>query len=151
MTGTGCTADSADSDGSANPTEKPHPKPAKNTPAYDDQKLGDRVERALATRIDDTGTDPALVESGLERVGDGIHTRPKLPRGAPYKLSVACAGKGRITLTIRAAKPSRQTVSCDAVPSTQRITGSRNNLEIDTAGAPGATGMVGWRVSRVAD
>lgn len=142
---TGCTGDS---DGSDKATGKPRPEPTRSSPAHDEQKLGDRVEKALGTGVDDS--DPEFVESGLERVSDGVHTRPKLSRGASYKLWVACAGKGKITLSapIRAEKPTRQTVSCDGVPVVQRITGSRSNLEIEAEGLRGATGMVGWRVSK---
>ncbi|MFE6403358.1 DUF3558 domain-containing protein [Streptomyces alboflavus] len=139
---------SGDSDGSGESTEKGSPKPTRTAPVQDDPKLGQRVKEALGTdELEDTGT---LVESGLERVSDGVHTRPKLSPGRSYQVAVACAGKGKISLSIRAEKHTRETVDCDGVPVTQRTVGSRSNLEIDTSGLPGVRGMVGWRVSKVA-
>ncbi|MFD5699540.1 hypothetical protein [Streptomyces lasiicapitis] len=139
---------SSDSDGPDESAEKGSPKPTRTAPVQDDPKLGQRVKEALGTdELGDSG--PLLVESGLERVSDGVHTRPKLSPGRSYQVAVACAGKGKISLSIRAEKPTRETVDCDGVPVMQRTVGSRSNLEIDTSGLSGATGMVGWRVSRV--
>lgn len=138
---TGCTDDS---DGSG----KSHAEPTKTSPTHDEQKLGQQVKEALGTQaIDDS--DPLFVESGLERISDGIHTQAKLPPGTRYELKVACAGTGKIELSIEGGKPDHQTVRCDGVPATQRTSGAQGPLQIDTTGRSGAAGMVGWRISRI--
>ncbi|MFE7395180.1 hypothetical protein [Streptomyces sp. NPDC057557] len=70
-------------------------------------------------------------------------------RGRSYKLAVACAGKGKVTLSIALKDPVRQTVDCDGVPLRQRITAAAAKVKIDTEGMPGATGMVAWRLDKV--
>ncbi|MEW2524865.1 hypothetical protein [Streptomyces sp. NPDC047071] len=142
---TGCTSDS---DGSDEPTEKTRPTSGKSAQAQDEQKLGKRVKEALGTEtIDDS--DPSFVEAGLERVSEGLHVRPELTEGTSYELTIACAGTGRISLSVRGGKPAQRTVDCDGVPATQRTVGSQRQLEIDTKRLSGATGMVGWRISKV--
>ncbi|MEU2558618.1 hypothetical protein ABZ626_04640 [Streptomyces longispororuber] len=121
--------------------------PGTAAPDRDERKLGQRVREALGTEtIDDR--DPLFVEAGVERVGDGIHARPELAPGAEYEVVVACAGKGRIRLSI-GGEPTRRGVRCDGVPTTRRASGSRQAIEIDATGEAGAAGMVGWRVSKV--
>ncbi|MFD4483350.1 hypothetical protein ACFWPU_45635 [Streptomyces sp. NPDC058471] len=142
---TGCTDDA---DGSSKSPAKSHAEPTKTRPTHDEQKLGKQVKEALGTQaIDDS--DPLFVESGLERISDGIHTQPKLSPGTRYELKVACAGKGKIELSIEGGKPGHQTVGCDGVPATHRTSGSRSKLQIDTTAGPGAVGMVGWRISKI--
>ncbi|MCI3907777.1 hypothetical protein [Streptomyces spectabilis] len=141
---TGCTGDS---DGSDEPTGKARPTSGKSAQAHDEQKLGKRVKEALGTEtIDDS--DPLFVEAGLERVSDGLHARPELAKGTSYELAIACAGTGKISLSVRGGKPAQRTVDCDGVPATHRTVGSPEQLEIDTKRLSGATGMVGWRISK---
>ncbi|MEU1115487.1 MULTISPECIES: hypothetical protein [unclassified Streptomyces] len=141
------TACTGDSDGSDEPAGKTHPTVGKSTPTHDEQKLGRRVKEALGTEtIDDS--DPSFVEAGLERVDDGLHARPELTKGTTYELAVACAGTGKISLSVRGGEPARRTVDCDGVPATQRTVGSPGPLEIDAERLSGATGMVGWRISK---
>ncbi|MFF9507442.1 hypothetical protein ACF1BU_13435 [Streptomyces sp. NPDC014724] len=112
-----------------------------------EKRLGEQVQQALGT--EEVGdSDPLFVEAGLERVSDGVHTEPELTRGRSYELAVACAGKGRITLSIALKNPVRQTVECDGVPLRRRLTASVAKVSIDTEGKPGATGMVAWRLDK---
>ncbi|WP_326736706.1 hypothetical protein [Streptomyces sp. NBC_01022] len=98
----------------------------------------------------DISDDPGFVEAGLERVGDGFHSVPDLPPGTAYELAVVCTGSGKITLSIASKTPVRRTVDCDGAPFRQRLTDPADKLRIDAAALPGATGMVAWRVDRVA-
>ncbi|MFD8288810.1 hypothetical protein ACFV2B_11385 [Streptomyces lavendulae] len=43
---------------------------------------------------------PEFVESGLEKVTDGVHARSTLTQDRTYKLSVVCVGTGSVQLTI---------------------------------------------------
>ncbi|WP_413752427.1 hypothetical protein NRF20_09825 [Streptomyces sp. R-74717] len=112
-----------------------------------EERLGKQVQEALDTE-EVSDSDPLFVEAGLERVSDGLHTEPELMRGRSYKLAVACAGKGEITLSIALKNTVRQTVKCDGVPLRQRLTASAAKIRIDTEGMPGATGMVAWRLDK---
>ncbi|GHE75220.1 hypothetical protein GCM10018785_49500 [Streptomyces longispororuber] len=142
--GSGGAADKADGPGRA-----PRSTPTTAAPDRDEAELGRRVREALGTEsIDDR--DPLFVEAGVERVGDGIHARPELAPGAVYEVVVACAGKGRISLSIGGER-TRRGVRCDGVATARRTPGSRETVEIDAAGEPGAVGMVGWRVSKVGE
>ncbi|MFB6704942.1 hypothetical protein ACFCW6_09540 [Streptomyces sp. NPDC056333] len=123
-------------------------KHASESSAHAEERLGEQVEEALGTEeIGDN--DPLFVEAGLERVSDGFHTVPELTRGRSYTLAVACAGKGRIILSLVLQNPVRRTVACDGVPLRRRITVSAAKVKIDTEGMPGATGMVAWRIDKV--
>ncbi|MGA4849670.1 hypothetical protein ACOBQB_26695 [Streptomyces sp. G5(2025)] len=143
---TGCSEDGGGADGAGRGAR---PTAAGSSSAGGDEEFGERVRKALGTEsIDDS--DPLFVESGLERVGDGIHARPKLRPGTVYEVVVACAGKGRIDLSIAGKGPTHRTVDCDGVPTTARTTGARDELRLDATGRSGAAGMVGWRISEVA-
>ncbi|MFC9246785.1 hypothetical protein ACFT7S_23165 [Streptomyces sp. NPDC057136] len=112
-----------------------------------EKKLGKQVEEVLDTAEVSDG-DPTFVEAGLERVSDGFHTEPELIRGRSYKLAVACAGKGKISLSVVLNDRVRQTVQCDGVPLRLRITASAAKARIVTEGIPGVTGMVAWRLDK---
>ena len=74
---------------------------------------------------------------------------PELTRGRSYTLAVACAGKGKIILSVALKNPVRRTVGCDGVPLRRRLTASAAKITIDTEAMPGATGMVAWRMDKV--
>ncbi|MFG2496716.1 hypothetical protein ACGFSB_00620 [Streptomyces sp. NPDC048441] len=141
---TGC---SSDTEKPNEPTGSPTRKATPTAPVQDEQGLGKKVKEALGTEsIDDS--DPLFVESGLERVSDGIHTDSVLSKGSSYELSVACAGRGKVSLSVGLKGHVRQTVLCDGVPVLQRITDSPSKVKISAEGASGATGMIGWRITR---
>lgn len=146
---TGCTSDSGGPTGPNAPGSSPRPQPERPSETSDgaEERLGRQVEEALGTR-DISDSDPLFVEAGLERVSDGLHTEPELTRGRSYKLAVACAGKGKITLSIALKDPVRRTMECDGVPLRQRLTASAAKVRIDAEGMPGATGMVAWRLDK---
>lgn len=58
-----------------------------------------------------TGT---LVEAGVERVTDGIHTEPGLAKGKTYRLNLVCGGSGSAQLQFAPAKAGTgAAVPCD--------------------------------------
>ncbi|MDX3765214.1 hypothetical protein OG963_20320 [Streptomyces sp. NBC_01707] len=143
---TGCTSEPGGPNAPASSPGQPRESPSSPSDLTDD-KLGKQVERTLDT-AEVSDSDPTFVEAGLERVGDGFHSVPELTRGHSYKLSVVCAGKGKIILSIAVKNPVRQTLVCDGVTFRQDLTASAAPIKIDGDGMPGATGMVGWRLDK---
>ncbi|MFH8394636.1 hypothetical protein [Streptomyces sp. NPDC018036] len=87
-----------------------------------------------------------MVESGVERVTDGIHTEPSLSEGKTYRLNLVCVGRGSAQLTFTPASAGTTTkVSCDQSVVQQRIT-VRKSIRIDVDGAKGAAGVIAWRI-----
>ncbi|MFJ2609774.1 hypothetical protein ACIQOU_10210 [Streptomyces sp. NPDC091279] len=109
------------------------------------KQLTSQVETALGLT---TGAHSgSFVESGVERVSEGIHTRPELTDGA-YRLSLVCAGGGAATTVITApGTPTTKRLPCDQSLDSEHLTGGRS-FRIDVVGAPGATGMAAWRIDR---
>ncbi|EFL19365.1 predicted protein [Streptomyces sp. C] len=91
---------------------------------------------------------PEFVESGLERVADGVHARSALAGGRTYKVSVACVGTGTVELTIGDKAPP-QAVPCDGVRSSRPVQDPPDVLPVDITAAAGATGMVAWQITAV--
>ncbi|WP_327710656.1 hypothetical protein OG912_20680 [Streptomyces sp. NBC_00464] len=149
----GCTSESDGPGGPAGPhastsspaTPRPNPSGAE---AHAEKQLGRQAQEALGTV--DISDDPRFVEAGLERVGDGFHSVPDLPRGKAFDLAVVCTGSGKITLSIASKTTVRRTVDCDGVPFRHPFTAPAGKLRIDAGALPGATGMVAWRVDRAA-
>ncbi|WP_426364562.1 hypothetical protein [Streptomyces sp. E-08] len=137
---TGCTggapsADAPPPSATAEPTGPPSPR------ADTEHDRGERAQAALSTVSPD---DPEFVESGLERVGDGVHTRSPLTAGKAYRISVACVGTGHVKVAVADGAP--RSVPCDGVPVGRRVEHAPPRLPIDVTEAPGATGMVAWQV-----
>ncbi|MFE7775760.1 hypothetical protein ACFU5O_18035 [Streptomyces sp. NPDC057445] len=146
---TGCTEGSGSSE---RPTKRVTPptssQPERHSPGATDRKLGEQAEAALDTVTID---DPEFVESGLEALGDGIHTNSPLTRGKSYQLAVACAGRGKARLSVRIKdQPAVQSFDCDGTAVHQRIAAAPSRLRIDVDGEPGSSGMVAWRISEAA-
>jgi hypothetical protein len=130
---------------------KKAPRSNDSTSVTSDQAKALELKAKKALGIAETDdADDLFVESGLERVGDGIHTRTTLTRGKSYTLAVACAGTGNVHLTVTAKPPARQTVECDSVPVRHRITNAPAQIEIDVEATAGSTGFVGWRIDELA-
>ncbi|WP_345497413.1 hypothetical protein [Streptomyces racemochromogenes] len=91
---------------------------------------------------------PEFVESGLERVADGVHARSALARGRIYKVSVACVGAGTVELTIGDEGPP-QAVPCDGVRASRPVQDLPDVLPVDITAAAGATGMVARQITAV--
>ncbi|MFF9819040.1 hypothetical protein [Streptomyces sp. NPDC014006] len=124
----------------------PLPVPSRSASAgsTDEKRLTEQAQAALAAVHSGQ-----LVESGAERVTDGIHTEPDLTKGKAYKIYVVCYGSGSARLTLKPASAgSTTTVPCDQSVVQQRITGQKP-LRMDVDGAQGATGVIAWRIDAV--
>ncbi|MER7901287.1 hypothetical protein ABTX62_35825 [Streptomyces sp. NPDC096046] len=140
----GCSSDHKDI-GSKDPKLSTTPSAASDQT----KALEKKVEEVLrVAHVDDTNG--LFVESGLERVSDGVHTRSALTNGKSYTLVVVCAGVGKVRLAVTTKPPVRQTVECDSVPVRQRITDAPAQLLTDVEGLAGATGVIGWRIDELA-
>jgi hypothetical protein len=109
-----------------------------------EKELTERLEAALAGFHSGR-----MVESGVERVSDGIHTEPLLTKGGTYRLNLACAGTGSARLRLTPAGAAERTdVPCDGSVRRQRITADAP-IRIDVDGVAGATGMIAWQIDEV--
>ncbi|MFJ8662274.1 hypothetical protein [Streptomyces sp. NPDC093795] len=139
----GCTDDAKPSGApSASTTGNPTGTQPPRGESEEDQ--GKRAKTALETVSPD---DPEFLESGLERVRDGVHNLSPLKKGKTYKLSVACVGTGSVKVVIADKAP--QSVPCDGVPVGQRVENAPAQLPIAINAAAGATGMVAWQIVSV--
>ncbi|MFI8220422.1 hypothetical protein [Streptomyces sp. NPDC085932] len=143
----GCSGESEDKGGSPEGVRSS----SSDSGASDREKvLEERAEKALALGAgDETGA--SFVEAGMERVGDGIHTRSVLSTGASYSLAVVCSGTGEVRLTVSVKRTEPQTVACDGVPVRQRLADVPAQVGIDVDGLAGASGIVGWRIDEVVE
>ncbi|MGW6906505.1 hypothetical protein [Streptomyces sp. NPDC054940] len=96
-----------------------------------------------------------MVESGTERVSDGIHSQPTLTPGTTYKLTVVCAGSGTAEIEFTPAEVGpRKSVPCDGSAVFERLRVPKELkpeeefVRLDVRGKPGATGMMAWRISK---
>ncbi|MFF6868966.1 MULTISPECIES: hypothetical protein [unclassified Streptomyces] len=139
----GCTGGTeSSSDPSASAAGKPT-----GTRGLHGESEGDQGERAKAALETVSPDDPEFVESGLERVREGVHHRSPLMKGKAYKLSVACVGTGSVQVVIANRDP--QSVPCDGVPASRRVESAPEQLPVDITAEAGATGMVAWQVVSV--
>ncbi|MFD3455230.1 hypothetical protein ACFWVC_24015 [Streptomyces sp. NPDC058691] len=139
----GCTSDSGVA--GEPPASKPKQKSSAAGSTLDEERYSKQLAEVLGTGI--AQLDDSFVESGSERVSDGIHTYSTLSPGKSYSLVVVCAGKGKVDLSAGVKPPIRQTLPCDGVPFTRRIKNAPGTVEIDATGMAGSAGMVAWRVS----
>jgi len=140
-----CTSDSGDTAGAA-PSSTPTTTAtsAPKTPGASEKKLIEQAEAALAGFHSGT-----LVESGVERVSEGIHTEPTLTKGGAYRINIACAGTGSAQLRFTPASTGEKaTVPCDSTVVQQRITADKP-VRIDIDGRAGATGMIAWQIDKI--
>jgi hypothetical protein len=109
-----------------------------------EERLVAQAEEALEGTV---GEDDGFVESGAERVTDGVHSQPSVVKGKTYRLTVVCVGSGTAEITFTpAAGTARRTVPCDRSPVFERFSGTPP-LRLDITGTPGSSGMIAWRVS----
>ncbi|MDN3263426.1 hypothetical protein QWJ26_27165 [Streptomyces sp. CSDS2] len=103
--------------------------------------------RSALDAVTDQGQ--SMVESGVERVSDGVHTRPGLPAGRSYKLTVVCAGEGEAWIFFTSGRTApKKAVPCDRSVVSERFTTGKS-VRIDVEGDARATGMVAWRINTV--
>ncbi|RDS66590.1 hypothetical protein DWC19_00255 [Streptomyces sp. M7] len=120
------------------------PNPSRTAIEPSEKKLTEQAQAALAAVH--TGT---LVEAGVERVADGVHTEPGLSEGKAYRLRLVCAGSGSARLRFEpAGAGAATTVPCDGSVVQRRLTGDEL-VRIDVAGAKGATGVIAWQIDAV--
>jgi hypothetical protein len=118
-----------------------------NTAAQQEKKLTAQVQSALDGTVTENDS---MVESGIERVSEGIHTEPGLTPGTTYRLTLVCDGSGVADVVFTPkSTPAPKPVVCDGATTVQRFTPATALLHIDVQGRPGATGMIGWLVDRV--
>ncbi|MFD0392760.1 hypothetical protein ACFQ3Z_08565 [Streptomyces nogalater] len=96
-----------------------------------------------------TEQDRSMVESGVERVSDGVHTQPDLPAGHSCKLTVVCAGKGAAQIVFTpSTTAAKKAVPCDGSAVFERFT-SGKGVRIDVQGGARATGTIAWRINTI--
>ncbi|WP_225877327.1 hypothetical protein [Streptomyces resistomycificus] len=139
---TACTSDSTDA--KASPSHTPTATATAKSTAASEKKLTEQVEAALAGFHNGS-----MVESGVERVSEGIHTEPLLKKGETYRLNLACAGTGSAQLLLTPASAGdKATVPCDGSVVQQRLTADKP-VRIDVNGNATATGMIAWQIDKV--
>ncbi|SPF05353.1 hypothetical protein [Streptomyces sp. MA5143a] len=125
----------------ADPTPS-RPSGAATAAGSSDAEPAERAEAALAGLGDE-----ALVEAGVEKVTDGVHTEHHLEDGKPYRITLVCVGQGSAQLAFRPAGSGRKGVAvpCDGALVHQRVAGAEP-LRIDVdgprgqpAGSPGSS------------
>ncbi|MFR9790726.1 hypothetical protein ACL07V_19040 [Streptomyces sp. MB22_4] len=128
------------------PGHRPSPPAAHQSGgAEDEKKLTDQAQYALDAVTDHGGS---MVESGVERVSDGVHTRPGPAHGTAYELTVVCAGKGAAEIVVAPSGAGRKkAVPCDGSAVVERLAAT-GSLKVDIQGEPGAAGMIAWRINR---
>ncbi|MEV8550826.1 hypothetical protein AB0L04_13480 [Streptomyces glaucescens] len=140
-----CTSDDGETAGttpSSTPTTSATASAA--TPGAPEKELSEQAEAALAGFHHGT-----LVESGVERVSEGIHTEPTLTKGEEYRITIACAGTGSAHLRFAPASTGEKaTVPCDSTVVQQRITADKP-VRIDIDGQAGAIGMIAWQIVEI--
>lgn len=115
------------------------------TPSGSTEKgLGEQAQAALAAV-----QSGKLVESGTERVTDGIHTEPNLTAEKTYKINLVCFGHGAAQMKFAPPSMGTQTeVPCDRSVVQQRIAGHKH-IHIDVDAAKGSTGVIAWEIEAI--
>ncbi|MGK3094683.1 hypothetical protein ACG93S_33215 [Streptomyces sp. WAC01490] len=147
---TGCTDSGRDSD-----TPGPGPTasgPSASGPSQEerDEELGREAEAAVGMTDDedDEGDDPEFVESGVERLGEGIHTQSLLTPGKSYQVSFACAGSGTAEATVKSKGATEvKKVECDGQPVHMRVHDAPSRVTIDVTAVGEASAMAAYRIA----
>ncbi|MFV6030730.1 hypothetical protein [Streptomyces sp. NPDC056264] len=143
----GCT-ESGPAPASAKPAEPTASTPAAVTPPGRGTAAAAAQEKRVKDVLDTISPDAsAFVESGVERVEDGVHHRSRLTKGSAYQLAVVCVGEGTVVPVVGGEET--EAVPCDGVTVTHRIASAPAELPLAVEGRAGASGAVGWRVVAV--
>ncbi|MEU8989396.1 hypothetical protein AB0C98_23695 [Streptomyces sp. NPDC048558] len=138
---TSCTTSDSGGGKGASSSQSPAPSSTRTSTEPSEKKLTEQAQAALAAVH--TGK---LVEAGVERVTDGIHTEPGLSKRKTYRLNLVCAGSGSAQLQFEPAKAgTAATVPCDRSVVQQRIAADEL-VRINVDGAKGATGVIAWQI-----
>lgn len=136
---TGCTpGDTPAPDRSATASPRTSADPSRDT------KLTAQARSALDA-VGEQGQ--SMVESGVERVSDGVHTQPVLSPGRSYELTVVCAGRGEARIVFTpGGTAAEKTLPCDRSVVFERFVSSEG-VRIDVRGDAQASGMIAWRIN----
>ncbi|MGW3629196.1 hypothetical protein ACWD7F_03385 [Streptomyces sp. NPDC005122] len=139
-----CTSGSGEGEAHSAPPSPSAPSTPRTATGSSEKKLTEQVQAALTSVHSGT-----MVEAGVERVGDGIHTEPDLSKGRTYRLNLVCSGSGSGQLTfVPASAGTASTMPCDQSVVRQRIT-MHKRVRIDVDGAKGSTGMIAWQIDTI--
>jgi hypothetical protein len=137
---TSCTASDKGGE-SVSSSQAPAPRSTRTATEPSEKELTEQARAALAAVHGGT-----LVEAGVERVSDGMHTEPGLSEGKTYRINLVCAGSGSARLEfVPATAGTAATVRCDGSVVQQRIAADEL-ARIDVVGTKGATGVIAWRI-----
>ncbi|MGW5371127.1 hypothetical protein ACWER6_35195 [Streptomyces sp. NPDC004009] len=138
---TACTTSGSGGDRPDSP-QSPAPSSGRTANRQSEKELSEEAEAALAATRSGTP-----LESGTERVTDGVHSEPTVSKGKTYRISLACAGHGNAQLTfLPTSAGTKTTVPCDRSVVQQRVTADKP-LRIDVDGTRGSTGMIAWQIN----
>lgn len=141
---TSCTTSDSGEDAAAPRSTSPAPSTTRTATEPSEKDLTERAQAAIAAVHSGT-----LVEAGVERVSDGIHTEPGLSKGKTYRLNLVCVGSGSAQLEFVPAKAgTKASVPCDESVVQQRITGD-GLARINVDGAKGSTGVIAWQIDAI--
>lgn len=139
-----CTSGSGEGKAGSAPSFSSAPVESRAATGSSEKKLTEQAQAALAAVHSGK-----MVEAGVERVNDGIHTEPTLSEGKTYKLNLVCFGSGDAQLTFVPASAGKETkIPCDRSVVQQRIT-MHKWVHIDVDGAKGSTGMIAWQIDAI--
>ncbi|MEU4613530.1 hypothetical protein [Streptomyces umbrinus] len=139
-----CTASNNGDSEKANPSSSPTRSVSETATQPSEKKLTEQAQATLAAVHSGK-----LVEAGVERVTDGIHTGPTLSADKTYRLNLVCIGSGSAQLAFTPTSTgTATTVPCDKSVVQQRITGKKP-VRIDVDGAKGSTGVVAWQIDAI--
>ncbi|MEU9051364.1 hypothetical protein AB0D37_13260 [Streptomyces sp. NPDC048384] len=138
-----CTT-SSDGDGATASSSSSVPSASKTATQPSEKKLTEQAQAVLAAVHSGS-----LVEAGVERVPDGIHTEPTLSEGKTYRLNLVCVGSGSAQLAFTPSSAgTATTVPCDQSVVQQPITGKKS-VRINVVGAKAATGVIAWQIDAI--
>ncbi|MEU6595084.1 hypothetical protein ABZ923_38805 [Streptomyces sp. NPDC046881] len=138
-----CTSDAADGE-AAKTSSKPTPSSSRVAGGSAERRLTEQAQSALAAV--QTGR---MVESGAERLTDGIHTEPSLQPGNTYELQLVCVGHGTAQLSFKPADTGTPvTVPCDQSVVRQRIRAGKQ-IHIDVDATQGSNGVIAWEIDSI--
>ncbi|MEU0433936.1 hypothetical protein ABZ153_20285 [Streptomyces sp. NPDC006290] len=139
-----CTSGSGEGEAVSAPPSPSASSESRTATGSSEEKLTEQAKAALAAVHSGK-----MVEAGVERVNDGIHTEPTLSEGKTYRLNLVCFGSGSAQLTFVPASAGTETrVPCDQSVVQQRIT-MHKPVHIDVDGAKGSTGMIAWQIDAI--
>lgn len=123
--------------------------PSSSARASSAQETEKKLAAEARTAVEGTAAQETLVESGVERVTDGVHSEPFLRAKEEYRLTAACAGDGDAKITFTpAAGIAAKSLPCDRSVVSERFV-APESVRLDITGGQGASGMIAWRISRI--